>query len=67
MLGGLGAWAFPLSARDIPEVEGEGVQSHPGVVTAPPDVFGEFMDAFLAAVAAHRHWEREDPAAGVPA
>ncbi|MEN6518560.1 MAG: hypothetical protein ABFC38_10250 [Methanospirillum sp.] len=68
-LGGLGAGAVLLSASDIPgvEFEGEGVQSHLGVVTAPPDVFGEFMDAFLAAVAAHRHWEREGPATGVPA
>ncbi len=68
-LGGLGAGVVLLSAADIPEVEfeGEGVQCCLGVVTAPPGAFDEFMAAFLEAVAAHRHWEREEPAMRVPA
>ena len=68
-LGGLGAGAVLLSAGDFPEAEfeGEGVRSRFGVVTAPPDAFDEFMAGFLEAVAAHRHWERDGSAFGVPA
>lgn len=68
-LAGLGAGAVLLSASDIPEVEfrGETLQAHLGVVTGAPMGLDEFMETFLEAVAAHRHWEREEPARSVPA
>ncbi|MCU4754004.1 catalase [Halobacteria archaeon AArc-curdl1] len=61
----LGAGIDVLEAVELPDIEladdGDGQVSEHGVVTnRSSDDLAEFADAFVEAIAAHRHWDRSD-------
>ena len=52
-----------LEAVDLPDVElgeDDGVVADQGVITSRDGDLEAFVDAFVDAIAAHRHWEREE-------
>jgi catalase len=64
-LGATGAGVELLKAANLPDVQFAGqesadkVISDKGVVTAMKGDSGSFNESFIAAIAKHRHWDRE--------